>query len=430
MSVSGGRPARRAEGQPLTLPDLTFPMAESRTLRTVLGRYLRRLYDDLLAIPVRLVAPADRGLFSSTMGQMRQVAARNRSAALALLRPPTINGLIATARRQAFAGGDLEAMSGWLRELCLLLLVDLARQGELTQAVRWQADDRPPPRLCCPGAGIAIEFTKPLSTLTFETGRMIAETGQGRWALDLSQPPQTAPPEAPWRLTRPYHAIVPGVWLAEVDNNPLSDFEAHPDKQGNQLDLGGQPMTAWVDALRAAFGLIDQFLPRLGAELRLVATLLVPVGYDAERHLSASYQEVVGTAYLTLHPDVMTMTEAVVHEFQHNKLNAAMHLDQLLHNAFSPLFSSPVRPDPRPLHGIVLAVHAFQPVALLYRAMADAGDPRAANPSWQRRFAGIVAGNRDGARTVLENGQPTIAGAQLLAEMRALDEQARDWGEA
>lgn len=430
MSTSGSRPARRTDGRGLALPDLTFPLPESRTLRTVLGRYLRRLYDDLLAIPVRLVEPADRALFSSAVGQLRQVAARNRGAALAALRPPTINGLIATARRQAVAGGDHGAMSAWLRELSLLLLLELARQGELSQPLRWRAAGRLPPRLCCPGAGLAITFNGPVDALCFSNGRLVAERGTGSWDLDLSAVPAHLQDDAPWAVTRPYHSVVPGVWLTEVDNNPLSDFEAHPDKQGNQLDLGDQPVSVWVDALRAAFGLIDRYLPGLGAELRLVATLLVPVGCDAERHLSASYQEVIGTAYLTLHPDLMTMTEAVVHEFQHNKLNAAMHLDPLLHNAFSPLFSSPVRPDPRPLHGIVLAVHAFQPVALLYRAMADAGDLRAANPSWQRRFAGIVAGNRDGAQTVLDNGRPTLAGTQLLAEMRALDEQARQWGQA
>mgnify|MGYP000048771696 CR=1 FL=1 len=33
----------------------------------------------------------------------------------------------------------------------------------------------------------------------------------------------------------------------------------------------------------------------------------------------------------------MTMTEALVHEFQHNKLNAALDLDPFLENAFDEL---------------------------------------------------------------------------------------------
>jgi len=412
---------------PLALPDLTVAAGDTRTLRTVLGRYLRRQLDDLLAIGVRLLPTDDRPLFSATAGQLRRLAARDRGRALALFRLPTINGLVATARRQAHPAGDHDAMAGWVRELCLLILLEMALRGDLIEPVTWRPGDQPPPSLRCLGGGFAIDFHGPVDELVIAPGTLSIGSGEARWSLDLAALPDTGPAGAPWRLSRPYHTIIPGIWLAEVDNNPLSDFEAHPDKQGNQLDLGGRPLAEWLASLRAAFALIDQYLPVLGQELRLVATLIVPVGHDVERHLSASYQEVIGTAYMTLHPDLMTMTEAVVHEFQHNKLNAAMHLDPLLHNAFSPLFASPVRPDPRPLHGVILAVHAFQPVALLYRAMAQAEHERAADPHWRHRFAAIVAGNHDGAVTVLDNGAPTKAGQQLLHEMRTLDEQAQSW---
>ena len=102
---------------------------------------------------------------------------------------------------------------------------------------------------------------------------------------------------------------------------------------------------------------------------------IIPVGYDAVRHLSASYREAVGTVYLTLHPSVMIMTEAVIHEFQHNKFNVSAYSADYLSNAFHPLYKSPVRPDPRPLWGILLAVHAFLPVAELYRRMRDDRPP-------------------------------------------------------
>ena len=92
--------------------------------------------------------------------------------------------------------------------------------------------------------------------------------------------------------------------------------------------------------------------------------------------------------YLTLHPNVMTMTEAVVHEFQHNKFNVASDSVEYLENAFHPLYQSPIRPDPRPLWGILLAVHAFLPVAELYRRMRDAGHPFAARPDFERAHVG------------------------------------------
>jgi HEXXH motif-containing protein len=230
--------------------------------------------------------------------------------------------------------------------------------------------------------------------------------------------------------TEAYYPITPTLMLATTDNNPLSDFEAHPDKEGNQLDLGGRDVASWTAPLAESVALIERYLPLLAEELRLLLRLVIPVGYDPERHLSASYQEYIGALYMTLHPNTMTMVEALIHEFQHNKLNAACHHDPILDNAFWPLFSSPVRPDPRPLHGVVLAVHAFQPVALLYERMAADSHPWAANPSWQRRAGQVLEKIHDGAGTVLANAAPTAAGRQLLDEMRRLDGELVAMGRA
>jgi HEXXH motif-containing protein len=145
---------------------------------------------------------------------------------------------------------------------------------------------------------------------------------------------------------------------------------------------------------------------------------VVPVGYDPEKHLSASYQEVIGTIYMTLHPNRMTLSEALIHEFSHNKLNALFELDQVLENAWSPLYTSPVRPDPRPLHGVLLAVHAFLPVARLYEQMIAAGDPFAQSEDFRMRFADIRRINREGAELVLAEARPTPIGRGLFDEIR------------
>ncbi|HAN30850.1 MAG TPA: hypothetical protein DCQ06_04575 [Myxococcales bacterium] len=117
----------------------------------------------------------------------------------------------------------------------------------------------------------------------------------------------------------------------------------------------------------------------------------------------------------------MTMVEALIHEFQHNKINAAFQQDPLLKNAFHPLYTSPVRPDPRPLHGVILAVHAFQPVAALYEAMDAADHPWAKNPSWRRRYKQVIDKIRDGAATTLGNAEPTSIGESYFADMARWD---------
>jgi HEXXH motif-containing protein len=147
----------------------------------------------------------------------------------------------------------------------------------------------------------------------------------------------------------------------------------------------------------------------------------IPVGYDDHRHLSASYREAVGTIYLTLHPNVMTMTEAVIHEFQHNKFNAASYSAAFMTNAFYPLYKSPVRPDPRPLWGIMLAVHAFLPVAELYRRMRDAGHELAAHPEFERRMSDVDLKNHEGMEMLRANASFTPAGRTLFDDLERLE---------
>lgn len=224
-----------------------------------------------------------------------------------------------------------------------------------------------------------------------------------------------------FRLVRRFHRIGRVAHLATVDHNPIAAFEAHPDKAGNHVDLGGHADTEWLAMLAESFALVEQYLPAAHAEMATLLHEIVPVGYDAEKHLSASYREAVGTVYLTLHPNVMTMTEAVIHEFQHNKLNVAAYSAAFLHNAFAPLYKSPVRPDPRPLWGILLAVHAFLPVAELYRRMRDGGHAWAARPDFTRRMTEIDLKNHEGMEMLRAHAEFTPAGRALFDELEALE---------
>ena len=203
--------------------------------------------------------------------------------------------------------------------------------------------------------------------------------------------------------------------LARVDNNPLARVEAHPDKQGNTIDLGGQSVDRWVAGLREGRAIVAETLPAIAAEMDVVLQQVVPVGWDEHRHLSASYQEAIGTVYLSLHPNAMTLAEALIHEFSHNKLHLLLEQGALLENAFAPLYASPVRPDPRPLHGVLLAVHAFLPVARMYESLV------VGRPELMRRFREVVAGNREAAATLREFARPTELGAPLLAEVDRWD---------
>jgi HEXXH motif-containing protein len=224
-----------------------------------------------------------------------------------------------------------------------------------------------------------------------------------------------------FRFQRRYRRLGKVTHFATLDHNPVAEFDTHPDKAGNPVDLGGRSEEEWVSILDEALALVEYFMPGEFAEMRMMLHEVVPVGYDAVRHLSASYREAIGTIYLTLHPSVMVMTEAVVHEFQHNKFNVASDSVDYLRNAFHPLYKSPVRPDPRPLGGILLAVHAFLPVADLYRRIRDGGHPLAAHPDFDRRISDLDLKNHEGMEMLRAHGEFTRAGRAVFGELEAME---------
>lgn len=387
--------------------DLTIPESGSVTARGVLSRALARLVPELVAVGRGIALSAEARADLQSFGAVcRELGARNPGALPSLVRRAPIGTLVRCAR-----GGATEEL---VCELVGLVLFELALAGALPAPIRQR---RPPRRLLSLAARAAVTLPEDARAVRFENGRLILEAFGRETSVDLEGP----------GVASPYLAIEGDIVLALADNNPLAMTEAHPDKSGNAIDLGGREASEWAGVLREALDLVRVHLPDLRREMDLFVQQIVPVGYDAEKHLSASYQEAIGTIYMTLHPSLMTMTEALVHEFSHNKINALFEVDEVLENAFSPLYASPVRPDPRPLHGVLLAVHAFLPVARLYERMIEAGHPLAQKPGFAERFARIRQINAEGAAVVLTNGRPTEAGAALLDEIRRWDAYFGKW---
>jgi HEXXH motif-containing protein len=395
--------------------DLTIPNPGSNTARDVLSRAIGRLLREIRPL-VREHAALAPAADVSSFDRLLVALLRDHPAPLAsVLRRPNVGALVRTLRRP-----PSERDADILCELVGLVSFELAVLGELPFEVRLR---RFPRRLLSMAGELAVDVPD-ATEVVLESGRMRMTRGGETHAIDLAalrDETFAVPPGSPWQLRRPFHAVDGLTSLALEDNNPNALDEAHPDKSGNAVDAGTATAAAWATSLRSAFALVATYLPDLRAEMDLYISQIVPVGVFDDQHLSASYREALGTIYLSLHPNPMTMTEALIHEFQHNKLNALFELDDVLENAFSPLYPSPVRPDPRPLHGVLLAVHAFLPIARLYERMRADGHPYAAHGGFGARFDAVVAINREGASVVLEHGVPTSIGAGLLDEIRRWD---------
>lgn len=379
---------------PLSPPrDLTLPDPESTTARDVLSRAIGRLLSELHALAR---AP--------NRGALRTILRAPVGAIASVLRQPTVSVHLRCLRDRT----DPAATSAILTELLANLSFELAIRGALPVPL---PIERPPPRLLSPSTRRSLAIPSDAQAITFAAGRATIHRPGVDEAIDLTgaQPPHYHPFD--------YHPITDHLVLALADNNPLAMIDAHPDKQGNAIDLGGHEAREWTTTLAEALDLIGQCLPDLRDEMDLFIHQIIPVGWYAERHLSASYREAIGSIYLSLHPSLMTMAEALIHEFSHNKMNALFELDDVLENAFTSSFASPIRPDARPLHGVLLAVHAFLPVARLYEIMLERGHPLAQNSSFRDRYDAIRAINREAATIVLENGRPTPLGRAVLDEI-------------
>ncbi|MEU1497660.1 HEXXH motif domain-containing protein [Streptomyces sp. NPDC005732] len=82
---------------------------------------------------------------------------------------------------------------------------------------------------------------------------------------------------------------------------------------------------------------------------------------------SASSGDAFGAALASAPDDAEQFASTLVHEFQHNKLSAFMHLFTLYDDRDDRLHYAPWRDDPRPLGGLLQGVYAFVGVTAFWR---------------------------------------------------------------
>lgn len=385
--------------------DLTIPRPGSTTAQVVLSAALRRLLGDLGAALSPRSGIVELGQAAAARA-LRASLAAHPGAVASVLRRADVGAWI-RCLRPGCGGVDREAT---LQALLAGLTLGLASAGALTGPIRLPT----PPRAVSSLAGRAwIEAPEGAGAWTIDNERISFERGE---AVAL---------ESVCGREDRFVTLVGDLALVLVDSNPLALVEAHPEKSGNAVDLGGQPVAAWVASVREALGWIEAVMPALHRELLLFIQAVVPVGFFAEQHLSASYQEAIGTIYLSLHPQPLTMVEALIHELSHNKLNALLEVDAVLANGASAGHRSPVRADPRPLYGVLLAVHAFSAVAGFYEALVAKDGPEGRDPAIRRRMTAVVESNHAGLAVLRAQARPTRIGAGLMAELETIDQRQR-----
>jgi hypothetical protein len=179
--------------------------------------------------------------------------------------------------------------------------------------------------------------------------------------------------------------------------------------------------------------------PALAASLRTLAPGPRQAPY---RPTSASSAEAFGGIFLSEPHDATELAVTLVHEGQHLKLGALLHLLTLVEDGSERRYYAGWRDDPRPLNGLLQGLYAFAGVTDFWRVHRE-GDPTPLAQFefalWRRQVIGVagvlaasdhLTGHGRGfvetlrARLLSWQSEPVPAGIDPRAEAMALDHHA------
>lgn len=132
---------------------------------------------------------------------------------------------------------------------------------------------------------------------------------------------------------------------------------------------------AWEIELERSLSLIEDINPSLYSEIRDIISVVIPVVSDHQDvHLSSSFAAIMGSFYLSYTQDPVVLSEAIVHEYYHNKLNLIFMLDEIVLNKNDGnIFYSPWRRDLRPITGLLHGCFAFYGVVSYWYRCLETG---------------------------------------------------------
>ncbi|MDY7085139.1 MAG: HEXXH motif domain-containing protein [Actinomycetota bacterium] len=240
----------------------------------------------------------------------------------------------------------------------------------------------------------------------------------------------TVAPGAPgWRPAVVCAAERSGARLVFV----LDDFDPYRDLRGYSRPAPLPPGEAdrWRSLTTEAWEmLVDQ--DKAAAEsIAAALTVLVPIPAARPlRPLSASCDEAFAAVLASMPDDAEQLAATLVHETQHVRLGAVLHLFRFVEGDPGPRLYAPWRDDPRPLPGLLQGVYAFIGITDFYRSR---GHALAAFEValWRRQLRRVLT-TLEGHRALTPLGRRLVANlAEPVARWAAepIDEWLRGWGE-
>ncbi|GLY07420.1 HEXXH motif domain-containing protein [Actinoplanes sp. NBRC 101535] len=211
-----------------------------------------------------------------------------------------------------------------------------------------------------------------------------------------------------WRPAPRCHADVDGARIAFL----LDDVDPYRDLRGYSAPAPLPPadLARWQELLTAAWTiLVRQDRARAEGVAAALTTLIPLPAAKPYRPLSASCDEAFAAIVASMPDDAEQFAMTLVHETQHVKLGALLHLVTFVDDPDGPAVYAPWRDDPRPLSGLLQGVYAFVGITDFWRRRTDPGS-RFEAALWGRQLRRVLAALRTDSRL-------SPFGERLVAEL-------------
>lgn len=170
----------------------------------------------------------------------------------------------------------------------------------------------------------------------------------------------------------------------------------------------------WQLKVDDAWAVLVETRPDMAAAMSRAMRMIVPApAAERFRPRGASSGDAFGSAWLSEPENGLWLAEMLIHEFQHAKLGAIMHLVELFDRPGDDLFYAPWRSDPRPLAGLLHGIFAFSGVTAFWRCRRGGPDgPQAALADFE--FALGRHQVREALDQILDRPELTAFGRRFL----------------
>ncbi|WP_250002952.1 HEXXH motif domain-containing protein [Actinoplanes sp. M2I2] len=278
------------------------------------------------------------------------------------------------------------------------------------------------------GSATTVEATTEGGVIRLHDGRHTLVVPGGKTAGDKTAGDEAAGDEVaggsdaprwwPLRRVEAGRTLRISVWLDDLD--PMRDLgDPVPPSR-----LDDEAFERWRRLIEDAWDLLCRDYPADADAMAGGLTAIVPLkhleGWDTR---SASNGEAFGSVMVSEPPDEVIMAVSLIHEYQHIKLGALLHLIPMTGPDDGSLYYAPWRDDPRPLGGLVQGIYAFFGIARFWqtRMQKTTGAQREIAAF---EYAYTLQQTVESVRIGLAAAGLTAAGRDLLAGLR---DQVDEW---